>query len=112
MPPKFDNEQIARGRILRDMVAGGHPLLSQLCLMIAEEQDMVLTFRNGGPGGHVVLPTFLGRFQALQELRQWIDDEIDAGGKELIRKNEFEARQPEKGPLDASLLTPTGQSGE
>ncbi len=90
---KIDEAKIQRGRDLKAMVdADPGGLISKLDAEIQTNLDWAIGSRRGVTPDGATLSS-LDRYQALKEYRDWITEEIEAGGAELLRKQELAERR-------------------
>lgn len=84
MPRRSSQDLIDSGRKLSDMKRDeGYKLLhARIQELMAEHSDKVLSHR--GPVADIA--GHLYRHQGLIELLEWIEDEIEVGGRELLRQ--------------------------
>ena len=88
---KFDEAQIDRGRRLRRFLVhpDAAPFLAEWDERIETAEGRVANWRPEIQSAEV-LACAMTQLSTLKSLRQWIVDEIDAGGKELERKQQAE----------------------
>ena len=103
---KFDEHQINLGRELNEFRDSGHAALKELDAMIAEYREIVDNFNALHPSSAYVSTYYLPGLQALKKYREWIDEEIERGAKELLRKNDFEVRQSTQDPQSVEMAQP------
>jgi hypothetical protein len=85
----IDEKAIARGKLLHEMTRseGFGILLAEWIDRMAEHDHFVKKSKRGYTAEGMIL-SHLDRFQALRDLKEWIDDEIEAGAKELKKKSQ------------------------
>jgi hypothetical protein len=89
----IDEEQIARGKALKRLISGeDYPYLLR---EIQERIDLYMIrlkqFNRRSSTTELAMSS-LDRFQELTDLLDWITDEIDRGGQELMRKEMLNAK--------------------
>lgn len=90
---KIDEEQIDRGRRLKRLKESDDfaPLRDEWDQRMEQFYTDLLTFKQYNTlGATLLMERLLISFQALKDLREWIDEEIEAGGAELMRKNSLD----------------------
>lgn len=100
-----DNEQIIlAGRELkemRDQNPGFQRLKAELKERLENYQHKVLAFKDIG-SSQAALPYYLYRFQALDEIMGWIDDEISRGQRalqdQISRQSDRTRKETHDGP--------------
>ena len=86
---KFNEDQIERSRRLHRLLGSEdfEPFLKELDERIERYKDLTLTFKSGTAAADLGNMEYRPRYKELQDLKNWINDEIESGGNELIRKN-------------------------
>lgn len=92
-----DDQVIEAGRELkemRDSNPGFKRLKAEIAELMGDWHHKIMAYKGAG-AAEVALPYFLYRYQALEELTGWLDDEIKKGERALIEQLEAK-KEPAK----------------
>lgn len=86
---EINEEQIERGKALRRLLENPdfQIFYSELAERMEIHSNYALNFRLSPAAPPYLFDEQRARYQALYDLQEWINEEIEAGGREIIKKS-------------------------